>query len=285
MLNDWLVAGTEIFEKALGELADRNVVTPAEATLGAAVELLQGLDRDVAFNPEEAPLTPWAEEIEGFLAASLPAMLYGGDLGEKAALSGLRLIARSPVERDWNPNLYPTVAVLLHHLTWATAACALAYDRLDIIPRLGRIQMSAPYPNQEGGVFSLVSLRYSDAFNREADRVYEDCQAWLLGLTFRERLAAWRRGLDTEASLAEAELLAALVFARTESDLAYSHVARTSGSAERRLRERLQDLDARRELARLLEVEPDRLTHLVGELYDRIAGPNRLSRVTLFPER
>jgi hypothetical protein len=126
------MGGSDVLEKTLGELASKNVATPAEATLSAAVELLQGLARDAAFDPEAAPIAPWAEEIEAFLGTSLPTLL-------------------------------------LHHLAWATAACALAYDRLDVIPRLGRIQMSTPY-GSEGSIFGLVDLRYTDAFNRGADR-------------------------------------------------------------------------------------------------------------------
>lgn len=282
MLDDGTVTGAEAFEKALDETRRRDVVTPVESTLGAAVELLQDLDKEVASNPGETPLAPWRDGIENFLAAGLPTLLYAGESGTRAVLTGLRLIARGQAEHESGPTLYPTFMVLLHHLIWTTAACALANDRIEVVPRLARIQVATPY-REESTVFALTALRYPDAFNREADRGYEDCRQWLLGLGFRERLAAWQRDIDAEASLAEADLLAALVFART-ADHAYSHVARSSGTPERRLRERLQDPDGRRELSRLFEVEPDRLTNLVGELYDRVVGPNQLSRVTLFPE-
>lgn len=277
------MTATEVFEKALEEIRQRDVVTPAESTLGAAVELLQSLDKEVPYNPEETPLAPWGDEIEAFLAAGLLTLLYGGEPGTKAVLSSLRLIARGQAEHESHPTLYPTFVVLLHHLAWATAACALANDRLEIFPRLAQIRVSTLY-REEGSIFALADLRYPDAFDRGADRVYEDCRQWLLGLSFRERLAAWRRDIDAEASLAEAELLAALVFARTEPDRTYSHAARGSGAPERRLRERLQDPNGQHELSRLFEIEPDRLTNLVGELYDRVVGPDRFSRVTLFPE-
>lgn len=277
------MTATEVFEKALEEIRQRDVVTPAESTLGAAVELLQSLDKEVPYNPEETPLAPWGDEIEAFLAAGLLTLLYGGEPGTKAVMSSLRLIARGQAEHESHPTLYPTFVVLLHHLVWATAACALANDRLEIFSRLAQIRVSTLY-REEGSIFALADLRHPDAFDRGADRVYEDCRQWLLGLSFRERLAAWRRDIDAEASLAEAELLAALVFARTEPDRTYSHAARVSGAPERRIRERLQDPKGQHELSRLLEIEPDRLPNLVGELYDRVVGPDEFSRVTLFPE-
>ena len=272
----------ELVEETLAQLGAGDVVHPAEATLANATALAESWSREEAPSGEAGTaLDPWRPELEALLAVALPTSVYGGPVGERAAIAALRTLGREQAHHETEPVSGPTAGLSLHHVLWAAAAYALANDRADLLPAMAEVQVESRL-GRGGPVFGVDRVRH--ALARGADRTYEDCRLWLLGLDLRRALACWRRDSDAEASLAEAELLTALVAARKEPDRTYSEVIGRDRVPEARLRARLETRSARDDLARLFGVDTERLPRLLEELYGNIAGPDDRSGRSLFTD-
>jgi hypothetical protein len=275
-----LVTAEEGVQQALEQLGAGNLVGPAETAIVQAGVLADAF-RSEAETGADSPLEAWGEPLEAFLAAALPTSVYGGSTGLRAVLTSLRMLAREATSAEAWPQGEPLKSLAFHHTVWLLAGYGLANERLDVLTSLATLQLDSPHTGSVP-VFNAVSLRHAAIFDRGADKTFEDCRQWLLELSFREMLAGWRRPADAEASLEEAELIAALVFARREPD-SYSHVKGVSGRPEARLRERMADESSRVLLGSLLDVNPDRVRRLAGELYEQFSGPNRYTRSALYP--
>ena len=276
------MTSVERAEQALEWLAQENWVKPSEETVATATALAASFGKDTPPFEAGSPLDFWREEVEDFLAVALPTSVYGGDAGKRAAVLALRALAREQLLHEGSPATQGIASLILHHVVWAMAAYSLANDRVDLLAALAEVQIPSRYA-EGAAVFTVSGLRHPTVFERGADRVYEDCRQWLLGLELRSALACWRRDADVEGSLAEAELFAVLIYARWEASQSYSQVVGTDGVAEQRLKERLADRSVEKLLSRIFDVDPERLDRLVGELYEQLIGPDQIAGRPLYP--
>jgi hypothetical protein len=283
LADDLLVTSVELVHGTLKQLGEGDAVHPAEATLDGAIALAESWSKEAPFVDGAPPLDPWRGEIESLLAVALPTSVYGGETGARAANSALRVLGREQARHDTDPGSGPTAVLVLHHVAWAAAAYALANDRTDLLATLAEVQVESRY-GDSGPVFGVERVRHPEALDRNAGRTHADCREFLLGLELRPALACWRRDSDLEASLAEAELCAALFFARREPDATYSDVIERDRVPEARLRARLDSPAAREDLARLFGVDSERLPRLLEDLYGHVIGPDGRPGRSLFAD-
>lgn len=265
-------------------LGENNLLGPIEQlrrTTSQAIDGLAAQPRQVA---EENLPTEITEQLDALSAIALPLADHGGEHGAGAVVASLRRLAFAIGDAQ-DPNGTVALKIALHHLAWVALAGSLASERFLMIPGVAAIAIPSRYDTGAVPILESADLRHADIFERSADKTYNSFQSWFMASPIRPELASLSADRDADGAIAEAELLAALRFARAESDRTYSQVIGAGGEAERRLRAHLAIPEAATQLAVAFAVPPEELKRALNDAYAGIVGPDRLpSHSALFPE-
>lgn len=264
----------ETYRRTLDQLATGDTVHPVEELREAMVRLAECVVSPAPPADADDPLAGCKDAIEKVLAIAFPLVDHADDHGRAALISEIRAFAAEAgvVEA---PQGGIRAKLALHHLTWAITAHALACDRLALVGQLGAVILPSRYAEADETVFESADLRHSDAFSRGADQTYTHAHALLAAPPLRASIPRLRRDEDLDGALAEAELIAALCFARAHPDRSYCHVIGRGGTAERRVRAHLATVEGRDMFTALIGGKPAELSANLNELYRRLAGADR----------
>lgn len=259
----------EIFEKAHSAPAeslaamidDLRVETLAFAAAAPAVRSTEEVESALP-DFREAALRP--------LALSL-ALLDGTEpRGAEAVLWMLRTLAADLGDREGGAN-QAMAEVGLRELAFSLLANLLARGRLDVVPDLAAVCIPTRFERQTLRLFEAPDLRHPTAFNRTVGDAYLSWRDWLSESGLVASLPWISSAEQMQTFCAEAELLAALCFARGHGERSWC-AALGSDGAVRRLRQYAYEPGPAANLARLFVVTPGELTTELNRLYALLAG-------------
>jgi hypothetical protein len=256
----------------IAELSASDLVGPIEKLRAATVDVLEHVQ---AIDPVGEPDNRIAEmrvKVEPYLALVLPLADHGGERGLEAVLAAVAMFATEEGESSDRPNAEPLLAMALHDLVWTLAAYALTYDRTDIPVSLAEVTIPSRYAGEEVGVFCAVALRHNELHDRNAFKVFESFRSWLVGSQLRGTVSHWKREVDFDAAIEEAELWAALKFANEREDTVWTPLVGSDVRATRSLRSRFLNSRMRSDLSELLGADADHAVDALNRSYANLVG-------------
>lgn len=273
------MSAIELHRETLEQLAGGDQVRPIEALKTRSTTLIETIDDQEGQRPPEDPFDPIREESEQFLAVALPLLEHGDRRAGDTVALAFRMLANQT--RDTSHPDRPLMFLGLHHLLWWASAYCLAHDLLERLPSLSSIVVPNPY-GPEITVFESSDLRHAVVFDRGADQTYTSMAGWLERSPLRGEMPILARDEELHASLAEADLIAALRMAHNEGRT-YCHAVGAGG--ECRLRAHARGAHGVRYLAEAFGVSAEELRPVLHAAYRAVESNDPFQgRGALFPD-
>ena len=265
-------SASDLYAESVDRLRLGDRVTPVELLRRETFALLGEISPTRSEADVEAGLPALRAALERPLAVALALLDHGGERGVLEVAWSAQTLATELGEGEAEPT-EPMLALALHDLSLSLLADCLGRGRLEPLPRLGGVTVPSRFERQTSPLFQTADLRYPNAFGRSAEQAYTSWSGWFAESGLADTLSYVRDPASFKAAIAEAELVAALVFAQRRDNRTFCAVIGAGGAAERRLRQQVRDLGSARSLATFLALPQGQdLGEALNGLYGRLGG-------------